>query len=146
MIGVLLLSHGMMAEGMLDSCKLFFGTDIPNLKALCFKDGDEASVFKDNIETSIAELDDGSGVVVLCDLFGGTPSNLCVTILNENKNIKVITGMNLGILIEILGTRLSSERLCDLNIADILRVGQNNMVDLSSSINSMSESCDDAFF
>ena len=145
MIGVLLLSHGLMAEGMLDSCKLFFGEDIPSLKALCFKDGDEASVFRQDIEKSINELDDGSGVVVLCDLFGGTPSNLCVQILTEAKNIKVITGMNLGVLIEILGARLSIENIDGLNIEEILKVGQNNMVDLSVSMNSTQSGEEDFF-
>ena len=145
MIGVLLLSHGLMAEGLLDSCKLFFGSDITAIKALCFKDGDEAVAYKKEIENSIAELDDGSGVVILCDLFGGTPSNLCVDILGRTKNIRVITGMNLGVLIEILGARLSIKNIEDLDIKEILRVGQNNMVDLSNSIANANMADDDFF-
>lgn len=129
MIGVLLMSHGKMAEGMLDSCKLFFGDDVPQIKALCLCDGDDPELFDERIREACLQIDDGSGVIALCDLLGGTPSNRSVFCLNEN--LQVITGMNFSLLLEILGTRLNVENLSEIDVDSLIEVGKEGIVDLN---------------
>ncbi|MGN1399363.1 MAG: PTS sugar transporter subunit IIA [Erysipelotrichaceae bacterium] len=129
MVGVLLMSHGKMAEGMLDSCKLFFGEDIPQIKALCLCEGDNPELFDDRIREACEEIDDGSGVIALCDLLGGTPSNRSVFCLNEN--LQVITGMNFTILLEVLATRMNVEKLSEFDIDGLIEVGKDGIVDLN---------------
>ncbi len=129
MIGVLLMSHGRMAEGMLDACKLFFGDDVPNIKALSLLPQDNPELFDERIKEAIAELDDGSGVVAMVDLFGGTPSNRSMFILNDR--VQVITGMNLTILLELMGRRLSAEDISEINIDELVQVGQNGIMSLN---------------
>ena len=72
MIGILLMSHGKMAEGMLDSCKLFFGEDIPQIRALCLEPSDNPEEFDDRIRAAIAEIDDGQGIIAMCDPWRNT--------------------------------------------------------------------------
>ena len=129
MIGVLLMSHGRMAEGMLDACKLFFGDDVPNIKALSLLPQDNPELFDERIKEAIAELDDGSGVVAMVDLFGGTPLNRSMFILNDR--LQVITGMNLTILLELMGRRLSAEDISEINIDELVQVGQNGIMSLN---------------
>ena len=76
MVGILLLSHGSFARGLKESSNLFFGDDIPKLEALCYS-GDDVEDFDRQIDEAIRRLDDGSGVLILCDLYGGTPANRC---------------------------------------------------------------------
>ncbi|HPW53292.1 MAG TPA: PTS sugar transporter subunit IIA [Erysipelotrichaceae bacterium] len=129
MIGVLLMSHGRMAEGMLDACKLFFGDDVPNIKALSLLPQDNPEEFDERIREAVAEIDDGSGVVAMVDLLGGTPSNRSMFVLNDR--LQVITGMNLTILLELMGRRLSAEDISEINIDELVQTGQNGIMSLN---------------
>lgn len=129
MIGILLMSHGKMAEGMLDSSKLFFGDDIPQIKALCLEPSDNPEEFDQRIKAAVEEIDDGTGVIAMCDLLGGTPCNRSAFVLNER--LQVITGMNFTILLELLGKRMSAEDLSDINIAELIETGKNGIVNLN---------------
>ncbi len=129
MIGVLLMSHGKMAEGMLDSCKLFFGDDVANIKALCLKPEDDPEQFDERIKEAIKEIDDGSGVVAMCDLLGGTPSNRSVYCLNDR--CQVITGMNFTMLLELLGKRLTIDDLSELDVHNLIEIGKKGISNLN---------------
>ena len=127
MIGVLLMSHGKMAEGMLDSVKLFFGDDVPSVKALCLEAGDNPEEFDERIIEAVKELDDGSGVIGMCDLLGGTPSNRSVFVMKDFPNLKVITGMNFTMLLELLGKRLSVETVEELDVSELMETGKDGI-------------------
>lgn len=131
MIGILLMSHGRMAEGMLDSCKLFFGDDVEKVRALCLMPSDDPEQFDERIRTAVSEIDDGSGVIAFCDLLGGTPSNRSMYIITENPRFKVITGMNLTMLLELLGRRMMTENIDELDLDEIIEVGHNGTVSLN---------------
>ncbi len=135
MVGILLMSHGKMAEGMLDSCKLFFGDDVANIKALCLKPEDDPEQFDERIKEAIKEIDDGSGVVAMCDLLGGTPSNRSVYCLNDR--FQVITGMNFTMLLELLGKRLTVDDLTELDITELMEVGKNGIVSLNEAFKNL---------
>ena len=69
MKGILLLSHGDMAKGMLQSSSIFFGENLPQVQALGYQMTDDSEAFEEMIGKAIAELDSGDGVLVLTDLF-----------------------------------------------------------------------------
>lgn len=135
MIGILLMSHGKMADGLLDTSKLFFGDDIENIKAICLENGDDPEVFDERIVEGAKEIDDGSGVIALCDLLGGTPSNRSMFCLNER--LQVITGMNLPMLLELLGERLSANDLSEIDIERIIDIGRTGIIDLNDKVQKM---------
>ena len=135
MIGILLMSHGKMADGLLDTTKLFFGDDISNIKAICLENGDDPELFDERIIEGAKEIDDGSGVIALCDLLGGTPSNRSMFCLNDR--LQVITGMNLPMLLELLGERLSTSDIKDVDIARIIDVGRTGIIDLNDKVQKM---------
>ena len=105
MVGILLISHGKMAEGMIDSCKLLFGQELDQVDYLSLKEGDDPSSFRSQIMLKISELDSGDGVICLADILGGTPCNQLIYCLSDK--VKGITGMNLPLLLEILTLRSS---------------------------------------
>lgn len=128
MIGIVLMSHGEMAKGMYNSCTLFFGNDIPQLEYVCLKAGETPEEYEKRVNEAISKVDTGDGVIGMVDLLNGTPCNTCA--LKMNENFKVITGMNLTTLLELLGTRLSVEKLSDLDINTLVQTGKDGVKDL----------------
>jgi len=131
MIGILLMSHGEMALGTLESCKLFFGDDLPQVKALCLMSEDDPELFDQRIADAIAEIDDGHGVIGFCDLMGGTPCNRCA-ISAINDRFQVITGMNFPMVLEFLGKRLAVEDIAEVDIEELMNVGRNGIVNINT--------------
>ncbi|HPX32006.1 MAG TPA: PTS sugar transporter subunit IIA [Erysipelotrichaceae bacterium] len=129
MIGILLMSHGAMAEGMLESSKLFFGEDIPNIKALNLAPEDNPELFDERIREAVAEIDDGSGVIAMVDLLGGTPSNRSMFVLNDR--MQVITGMNFTMLLELMGRRFSAEDISEIDIEELMQIGRTGIANLN---------------
>ena len=103
MKGILLVSHGKMAEGMIDSLQMFFGENIPQLDFLSVKMDTGAEEFRNAVVQKIEELDSGDGVVIFADVLGGTPFNQSAQLLSDR--VDLITGMNLGMLMDYLGSR-----------------------------------------
>lgn len=131
MIGILLMSHGKMAEGMLNSSKLFFG-EVEKVKALCLEAGDNPEEFDEKIKAAAQELDDGSGVIAFCDLLGGTPSNRSMYCLNDR--LQVITGMNFPMFLELLGQRMSVESIDEIDIPGLIEIGKTGIVNLNEMV------------
>ena len=129
MVGILLMSHGRMAEGMLDSSKLFFGDDIPQIKALCLMASDNPEEFDEKIRAAVEEIDDGQGVIAMCDLLGGTSCNRSALVLNDR--LQVITGMNFSILLELLGKRMSVNDISEIDIPELIQVGKDGIISLN---------------
>lgn len=102
MIGILVVSHGSLAAGLLDAAALFFGKQ-PQLSALMLRDGDDAQDFRCRMEKAVAELDCGDGVLILADLFGGTPCNCAMAL--QSASVQVVAGVNLPMLMEALSLR-----------------------------------------
>ena len=119
------MSHGQMAAGMLNSAKLFFGDDIAQIEALCLKAEDNPEQFDERIKEAVKKVDDGHGVIAMCDLLGGTPSNRSAYVVSDR--VKVITGMNFTMLLELLGKRLSVEDLKDLDLEELMNVGRDGI-------------------
>ena len=109
MVGILLLSHGKMAEGLCDTVSMFFGSEIEQFDHLCLKMEDDPNAFGLRIKEKLETLDQGDGVLVFCDLFAGTPAHQMTQYLSEK--VRVVTGMNLPLVMETLGNRMFSENM-----------------------------------
>ena len=107
MKGILLISHGPLAEGMLKTAEIFFGENIPQMKAVVLNTQDDPEDFRTRLQEAVKEVDTGEGVLVFADLLGGTPCNQSAFVLNEQ--VTVLTGMNLPMVMECLGMRMGGE-------------------------------------
>ena len=111
MIGMLLISHGGMAEGMLDSMELIMGScEQMHTVSLCA--GEDFESFRTKVMDAIRLLDSGDGVLVFVDLYGASPFNAAVyaaaRMAQEGRNVRVLAGMNLAMLLETAAMRISS--------------------------------------
>lgn len=103
MKGIILASHGRLAEGLLDTLTIFSG-EPQQIRALCLLPGEEITDFMKTLEEAIQEVDTGDGVVIFCDLLFGSPCNCSARLLQDPvyaEKISVITGMNLCMVLEI---------------------------------------------
>ncbi len=128
MKGIILISHGRMAEGMADTARLFFGDEIPQLDYLCLEEGASPDVFREQLEAKINALDDGDGVIVMADLYGGTPCNQAVNFLGDR--LELLAGMNFGMLMQALLDRDGGE----VDILTVLETGRTGMVDVKAAL------------
>ena len=103
MIGILLLTHGSLGHALLETLNGIVGEQEQiSCIAICL--GDNAEVKRDELHKEIDTLNSGKGVVILTDMFGGTPSNLAMSVLGV-KSIEVIAGVNLPMLIKLVEDR-----------------------------------------
>lgn len=103
MIGLLLVSHGRLADEMKSAMEHVVGAQ-EAVETVCIFPNDDMEGRRNEIQTKLETVDKGDGVAVLTDMFGGTPSNLAISVM-EGKNIEVIAGMNLPMLIKLAQIR-----------------------------------------
>jgi mannose PTS system EIIA component len=103
MIGMVLVTHGRLAAEFIAALEHVVGPQ-RNIAAVCIGPDDDMERRRQDILRSVAEVDGGSGVVLLTDMFGGTPSNLAISIMDKAK-IEVIAGINLPMLIKLASLR-----------------------------------------
>ncbi|MGY3751117.1 PTS sugar transporter subunit IIA [Vagococcus acidifermentans] len=121
MIGVLLVSHGKMADGIKDSINLIMG-ESDNLETSSLVAGQGFDEFKADVAAKTKQLDEGEGVLVFVDLFGASPYNAAMMSFKELEQsgtaIRVLTGMNLSMILEVLAMRtgMDLDQLADLAV------------------------------
>lgn len=103
MIGMILVTHGSLAEEFVHAMEHVVGPQNA-VATVCIGPSDDMEQRRDEIAASISKVDSGSGVIMLTDLFGGTPSNLAISLLERGK-VEVIAGINLPMLIRLAGAR-----------------------------------------
>jgi PTS system mannose-specific IIA component len=103
MIGLVLVTHGRLATEFVTAMEHVVGPQ-PQVMSICIGPEDDMESRRAEIARAIAEVDSGRGVIVLTDLFGGTPSNLAISLL-ETGRIEVIAGINLPMLIRLESAR-----------------------------------------
>ncbi len=99
MVGGVVVSHGQLGEEMIHTAEMIVG-QIPNIIAVSIDVTTDVELSREQIRQAIQEVNNGSGVVIFTDMFGGTPSNISLSFLDE-KNVEVITGVNLAMLIQL---------------------------------------------
>ena len=103
MIGALVVTHGHLGQELVAAAEMIVG-DISHIKAVSIGWHDDVNDARKDIEKRIAEVEGGNGVIILTDMFGGTPSNIALSFHDPGK-VDVITGVNLPMIIEIAGQK-----------------------------------------
>src|SRR5947209_7199383 len=103
MIGIVLVTHGRLAAEFVAALEHVVGPQT-QMAAVCIGPDDDMERRRQDILHSIAEVNCGDGAVLLTDMFGGTPSNLAISVMDQGK-IEVIAGVNLPILIKLVSLR-----------------------------------------
>jgi PTS system mannose-specific IIA component len=99
MIGALVVSHGQLAQELLAAAEMIVG-EISHIQAVSIGWHDDVNFARSDIERNIADVESGSGVLILTDMFGGTPSNIAFS-FHEPGKVDIVTGANLPMIIKI---------------------------------------------
>jgi PTS system mannose-specific IIA component len=103
MIGIVLVTHGQLANAFLAALEHVVGQQ-DQIETISIGPDDDIEQRRRDIVTAIKHVDTGTGVAVLTDMFGGTPSNLAISVMN-GANIEVVAGINLPMLIKLASVR-----------------------------------------
>jgi mannose PTS system EIIA component len=103
MIGMILVTHGKLAEEFVNAMQHVVGKQ-DAVATVCIGPNDDMEARRREIAEKIATVDSGAGAIVLTDLFGGTPSNLAISLMKAGK-VEVIAGINLPMLIRLAKAR-----------------------------------------
>ena len=103
MIGLVLVTHGRLAEELRSAMEHVVGTQ-RNVATVCIGADDDMEGRRSEILGRISEVDTGDGVVLLTDMFGGTPSNLAISVM-DRPGVEVIAGVNLPMLVKLAKVR-----------------------------------------
>lgn len=103
MIGILVASHGRLGEEMVRTAEFIYG-NIPKLRSANLNGNEPITFVKEKIYRMVDELDDGDGVLILTDIFGGTPFNVAITLLN-NRKVEVVAGFTLAMVLKLATAR-----------------------------------------
>lgn len=103
MIGVVLVTHGRLAEEFVAALEHVVGPQ-EQMISICIESDDDIEACRANILEAVATADKGDGVILLTDMFGGTPSNLSISVM-EQANVEVVAGINLPMLIKLATSR-----------------------------------------
>lgn len=116
MIGMVLVTHGRLAAEFIAALEHVVGPQ-ERIAAVCIGPDDDMEQRRKDILAAVAAVEAGKGVIVLTDMFGGTPSNLAISIMDQAR-VEVIAGVNLPMLIKLASVRGKSE------LADAVAAGQ----------------------
>lgn len=124
MIGIVLVGHCHLAEELHTIVKSIIG-DVENICAVNFEPYEPPEDSIKKVAGAIHKVNKGDGVLILTDMFGGTPSNLSLSFLEEGK-VEVVTGVNLPMLIRLITLRANGKRLLDM-ARELKLYGQKNI-------------------
>ncbi len=136
LIGVLVVAHGDLGSTLLESIGIIAGK-VENAHSVGLHHGDSPEIFRNTIKEAVEQLDMGSGVIVLVDFFGGTPGNEVLKCL-PRENMKVLSGVNMAMLLEVVVNR---EFITDLESLSQLALdsGKSSIQDLNQLYKKMME-------
>lgn len=108
MVGILIVTHGKLAEGFADSVKMIMGEQ-EQFKAIGLFADSDLEHFKETVYKGMLEVNEGEGILVFVDMFGASPCNFAAAnvgdLITDNIPVRILTGLNLGMLIECLSMR-----------------------------------------
>ena len=103
MIGLVLVTHGRLAEEFRSALEHVVGPQ-ERIETIAIGPEDKIEARRADIQRAVARVDDGSGVIILTDMFGGTPSNLSISLLSPGS-VEVVAGLNLPMLVKLARVR-----------------------------------------
>lgn len=136
MIGICIITHGELANGLKDSCELIIGKQ-NQLCTLGLGHGDDFDEFKEIVLNAIEKVDNNDGVLVLVDLFGASPYNSVlfnlIQLKQKNINIRMVSGVNLPMLIEACEKRNYQE--LEAVYMEVIRTGKEYIIGIDDQMN-----------
>ena len=108
MIGILIVSHAQLGDALVEAAEFIIGSKPEALASISINPNENAELLRKKIAEGIKKVDQGKGVLILTDMFGGTPSNLSYSFLAEGR-LEVISGVNLPILIKAVNLQKDQE-------------------------------------
>jgi PTS system mannose-specific IIA component len=119
MIGLVLVSHGNLGEAFVEVLEHVVGPQ-EKISVIGIDPDDDMEQRRADIVAAVKGVDSGQGVIVLTDMFGGTPSNLAISIMDEQK-VEVLAGVNLPLLIKLVSLRKQD----DIALEEVVTRAQN---------------------
>jgi len=129
MIGVVVVTHGQLAVELLHGAETIVG-DLPHVTAVSIGWHEDTQEARAEIEQAMARVKGENGVLILTDMFGGTPANLSMTFLTQGR-VEVVTGVNLPMLIKLASIRQQTDLL---TVARELREDGRNAIWVASDL------------
>jgi PTS system mannose-specific IIA component len=132
MIGAVIATHGKLAEEMIRTAEAVVGRleQVVPLSVVA-----TSPDMRGDLRAAIERVDQGEGVLLLTDLLGGSPTNLCVSFLNDRK-VEVVTGVNLPMLLKLSGLRASGKPIAQI-ARDLVEAGQRAIGHVSDAMRRM---------
>ena len=103
MIGLVLVTHGRLADEFIHALQHVVGPQA-QIEPICIGPEDRMENRREDIVAAVNRVDTGAGVIILTDMFGGTPSNLAISLLEEGR-VEVVAGLNLPMLVKLARVR-----------------------------------------
>jgi PTS system mannose-specific IIA component len=136
MIGICIITHGELANGLKDSCELIIGEQL-QLYTLGLRHGDDFDEFKESVLNGIEKVNNNDGVLVFVDLFGASPYNSVLfnlpQLIQKNITIRMISGVNLPMLIEACDQRNHMD--LDAVFMKVIRTGKDYIIGIDDQLN-----------
>jgi PTS system mannose-specific IIA component len=123
LVGALVVTHGQLGQELVSAAQAIVG-EISYIAAVSIGWNDDVDESKKKIEQAVAEVDQGKGVIILTDMFGGTPSNLSLPLLKRNE-VDIVTGVNLPMVIKV-ANQPGTESLSEL-VTKVKKQGQSHI-------------------
>ena len=131
-VGVVLAAHGSLAQALLDSAEMILGAQ-DRVVTAGLEPHDNLETYSEALQAAIERADQGSGVVVLIDLFGGTPGNAAALRMGQHKApLPIVSGVNLPMLLEVLMAHDASSPTALAALA--LEAGNRGMIDVTARV------------
>jgi mannose/fructose-specific phosphotransferase system component IIA len=131
MVGVVLISHGDLAKGIVSSASMLI-PQLDQLTSLTLWPDDNPDEFQKKLEAAVKEVDTGDGVFILADMLGGTPSNRAMYSLGDK--VRMLTGLSLPMLYSLLNIREESTDIAAI-AKDVMSEAKEGMVDVNEMMN-----------
>ncbi len=123
LVGALVVTHGRLGQELVSAAQAIVG-EISYIAAVSIGWNDDVDESKKKIEQAVAEVDQGKGVILLTDMFGGTPSNLSFPLLKKNE-LDIVTGVNLPMVIKV-ANQSGTDSLSEL-VTKVKKQGQSHI-------------------
>jgi len=130
MIGIVIVTHAQLGDALIDASEFILGKRPENIIAVSINIQENADNLRKKVAEGIKKVKQKEGVVILTDMFGGTPSNLSYSFLEEGR-VEVISGVNLPILVKAVNSR---ERMELSPLAECLETYGKKSISMASSI------------
>ncbi len=104
MFGIVVVTHGKLGEALIETAEIIFNEKLKSITAVSIDLNQDVEKLRQKLNDGITAVDSNRGILILTDMFGGTPSNLSYSFLEEGR-IEVISGVNLPVLVKAINLR-----------------------------------------